>query len=268
MGKTMLRVNNIEVVYSEVILVLKGVSIEVPDKSIVAMLGANGGGKTTLLKAISGLLTTENGEVTDGNITFNDVRIEKIPPEERVKMGITQIIEGRMVFTHLTVEENLEAGHYVLRGKSPMREDRDKVYNYFPRLRDLRKSTAGYLSGGEQQMLVIGRALMSKPKLFMLDEPSMGLAPIIVEEIFGIIQKMQSDQGIAMLLVEQNAFAALSIADHGYVMENGKVMLDAPAAKLLDNPDVKEFYMGIGDRGERKKYSEVKHYKRRKRWIA
>jgi len=266
--KTMLQVNNIEVIYSEVILVLKGVSIEVPDKSIVAMLGANGGGKTTLLKAISGLLTTENGEVTDGNITFDGVRIEKMAPEDRVKMGITQIIEGRMVFTHLTVEENLEAGHYVLTGKSPLKDDRERVYNYFPRLRDLRKSTAGYLSGGEQQMLVIGRALMSKPRLFMLDEPSMGLAPMVVEEIFTIIKKMQNDQGIAMLLVEQNAFAALSIADHGYVMENGKVMMDAPAAKLLNNPDIKEFYMGISDRGVRKKYSEVKHYKRRKRWLV
>jgi branched-chain amino acid transport system ATP-binding protein len=248
--------------------VLKGVSAEIPDKSIVAMLGANGGGKTTLLKAISGLLATENGEVTDGNITFDGARIEKIPPEQRVRMGITQIIEGRMVFSHLTVEENLEAGHYVLRNKSPLKKDRETVFEYFPRLRDLRKNTAGYLSGGEQQMLVIGRALMSKPKLFLLDEPSMGLAPIIVEEIFGIIKKMQQDQGIAILLVEQNAFAALSIADHGYVMENGKIVLDAPADKLINNPDVKEFYMGISDHGERKKYSEIKHYKRRKRWIA
>ena len=263
----MLQVNNIEVTYSEVILVLKGISVEVPDHSIIALLGANGGGKSTLLKAISGLLKTENGAVTEGTIVFNGNRIENMAPQERVKMGITQIIEGRMVFSHLTVDENLEAGHYVMRNKSPLKADREKVYGYFPRLRDLRKNTAGYLSGGEQQMLVIGRAMMSQPKLFLLDEPSMGLAPIVVQEIFHIIKKMQQDQGIDMLLVEQNAYAALSIADHGYVMENGKIQLDAPASQLLNNPDIKEFYMGISSAGERKKYSEIKHYKRRKRWV-
>lgn len=264
----MLRVNNIEVVYSEVILVLKGVSLDVPDRSIVAMLGANGAGKTTLLKAISGLLTTENGEITDGDITFNNIRIDKIPPEERVRMGITQVMEGRRVFVHLTVDENLEAGHYVVGNKSPFKEAREIVYNYFPRLRQLRNNTAGYLSGGEQQMLVIGRALMSRPKLLLLDEPSMGLAPIVVEEIFNIIKKMHQEQGISVLLVEQNAFAALSISDHGYVIENGKIVLDAPAAKLMDNPDIKEFYLGLSELGEKKKFSEVKHYKRRKRWLA
>jgi len=248
----MLQVSNVEVVYSEVILVLKNISVAVADKGIVAVLGANGAGKSTLLKAISGLLITENGEVTEGSIMWDGTRIEKMTPEERVKLGIAQIMEGRMVFTHLTVEENLEVGHYVQRNKTPMKNDIEKVYGYFPRLREMRRSIAGYLSGGEQQMLVIGRGLMSSPRLFLLDEPSMGLAPIVVEEIFRIVTRMQQDRGMAILLVEQNAYAALSIADHGFVMENGKIVLDAPSTQLLDNPDVKEFYVGIGDRGERK----------------
>jgi len=267
-GCIMLLVNNIEVCYSEVILVLKGASLEVPDKSIVSLLGANGGGKTTMLKAISGLLKTENGEVTDGTIEFDGKRIDTMEPEDRVKLGISQVLEGRMVFQHLTVDENLEAGHYVRRGETKLSIERDNVFSYFPRLKQLRNNTAGYLSGGEQQMLVIGRAMMSRPKLFLLDEPSMGLAPIIVDEIFKIVKKMQQEQGNSILLVEQNAVAALSIADHGYVMENGKIVLDGPASKLMDNPDVKEFYLGLSALGEKKKYSEVKHYKRRKRWLV
>ena len=264
----MLTVNNIEVCYSEVILVLKGVSLDVPDGNIVALLGANGGGKSTVLKAISGLLKTEEGEVTDGSIEFEGERIDHIEPEQRVSMGISQVMEGRMVFEHLTVDENLEAGHYVRRRESSLGSERDMVFKYFPRLKDLRRQVSGYLSGGEQQMLVIGRALMARPKLFLLDEPSMGLAPIVVEEIFDIVKRIREEQGASVLLVEQNAVAALSIADHGYVMENGKIVLDGPADKLMDNPDVKEFYLGLSELGEKKKYSEVKHYKRRKRWLV
>ena len=264
----MLTVNNIEVCYSEVILVLKGVSLDVPDGNIIALLGANGGGKTTMLKSISGLLKTEEGEVTDGSIEFEGERIDHIEPEQRVSMGISQVMEGRMVFEHLTVDENLEAGHYVRRRESSLGSERDMVFKYFPRLKDLRRQVSGYLSGGEQQMLVIGRALMARPKLFLLDEPSMGLAPIVVEEIFDIVKRIREEQGASVLLVEQNAVAALSIADHGYVMENGKIVLDGPADKLMDNPDVKEFYLGLSELGEKKKYSEVKHYKRRKRWLV
>lgn len=264
----MLTVNNIEVCYSEVILVLKGVSLDVPDGNIVALLGANGGGKTTLLKAISGLLKTEEGEVTDGSIEFGGKRIDHIEPEQRVSMGISQVMEGRMVFEHLTVDENLEAGHYVRRRESSLSSEKEMVFSYFPRLKDLRRQVSGYLSGGEQQMLVIARALMARPKLFLLDEPSMGLAPIVVKEIFDIVKRIREEQGASVLLVEQNAVAALSIADHGYVMENGKIVLDGPASKLMDNPDVKEFYLGLSELGEKKKYSEVKHYKRRKRWLV
>ena len=264
----MLNVNNIEVCYSQVILVLKGVSLDVPDASIIALLGANGGGKSTMLKAISGLLKTEEGEVTDGSIEFNGQRIDHMEPEEIVRRGISQVMEGRMVFEHLTVDENLEAGHYVRRRESSLSSERDMVFDYFPRLKELRRQVSGYLSGGEQQMLVIARALMARPKLFLLDEPSMGLAPLIVEEIFNIVKRIREEQGASFLLVEQNAVAALSIADHGYVMENGKIVLDGPADKLMDNPDVKEFYLGLSELGEKKKYSEVKHYKRRKRWLV
>lgn len=267
-GYYMLNVNNIEVCYSQVILVLKGVSLDVPDASIIALLGANGGGKSTMLKAISGLLKTEEGEVTDGSIEFNGQRIDHMEPEDIVIRGISQVMEGRMVFEHLTVDENLEAGHYVRRRKSSLGNERDMVFDYFPRLKELRRQVSGYLSGGEQQMLVIARALMARPKLFLLDEPSMGLAPLIVEEIFNIVKRIRDEQGASFLLVEQNAVAALSIADHGYVMENGKIVLDGPADKLMDNPDVKEFYLGLSELGEKKKYSEVKHYKRRKRWLV
>jgi branched-chain amino acid transport system ATP-binding protein len=264
----MLQVNNIEVCYSQVILVLKGVSLDVPDGCIVALLGANGAGKSTMLKAISGLLKTEEGEVTDGSIDFDDVRIDHMEPEEIVRKGITQVMEGRMVFEHLTVDENLEAGHYVRRRQSNLSNEREMVFNYFPRLKELRHQVSGYLSGGEQQMLVIARALIARPKLFLLDEPSMGLAPMIVEEIFDIVKRIKEEQAASVLLVEQNAIAALSIADHGYVMENGKIVLDGPAQKLIDNPDIKEFYLGLSELGEKKKYSEIKHYKRRKRWLV
>ncbi|MBM3118793.1 MAG: ABC transporter ATP-binding protein [Chloroflexi bacterium] len=264
----MLQVNNIEVCYSQVILVLKGVSLDVPDRSIVALLGANGAGKSTMLKAISGLLKTEEGEVTDGSIEFNSNRIDHMEPEEIVKKGITQVMEGRMVFEHLTVDENLEAGHYVRRRQSNLSSEREMVFDYFPRLKALRHQVSGYLSGGEQQMLVIARALIARPKLFLLDEPSMGLAPMIVEEIFDIVKRIKEEQTASVLLVEQNAVAALSIADRGYVMENGKIVLDGPAQKLIDNPDIKEFYLGLSELGEKKKYSEVKHYKRRKRWLV
>jgi len=264
----MLNVNNIEVCYSQVILVLKGVSLDVPDASIIALLGANGGGKSTMLKAISGLLKTEEGEVTDGSIEFNGQRIDHMEPEDIVRQGISQVMEGRLVFEHLTVDENLEAGHYVRRRESSLGSERDMVFDYFPRLKELRRQVSGYLSGGEQQMLVIARALMARPKLFLLDEPSMGLAPLIVEEIFNIVKRIREEQGASFLLVEQNAVAALSIADHGYVMENGKIVLDGPADKLMGNPDVKEFYLGLSELGEKKKYSEVKHYKRRKRWLV
>jgi branched-chain amino acid transport system ATP-binding protein len=264
----MLLVNNIEVCYSEVILVLKGVSLDVPDKNIVSLLGANGGGKTTLLKAISGLLITEMGEVTDGTIEFDGKKIQHMEAEDRVKLGISQVLEGRMVFQHLTVDENLESGHYVRRNQTKLAAEKEVVFRYFPRLKDLRSRVAGYLSGGEQQMLVIGRAMMSRPSLFLLDEPSMGLAPLVVKEIFNIVKRMQQEQGNSILLVEQNAVAALSIADHGYIMENGKIVLDGPADKLMANPDVKEFYLGLSEIGEKKKYSQVKHYKRRKRWLV
>ena len=264
----MLTVNNIEVCYSQVILVLKGVSLEVPDGNIIALLGANGGGKSTMLKAISGLLKTEEGEITDGSVEFDGERIDQMEPEEIVKRGISQIMEGRMVFEHLSIDENLEAGHYVRRRQTNLKTEKEIVFGYFPRLNDLRHQVSGYLSGGEQQMLVIARALMAKPKLFLLDEPSMGLAPMIVEEIFNIVTRINREQGASMLLVEQNAVAALSIAQHGYVMENGKIVLDGPADKLMDNPDVKEFYLGFSEIGEKKKYSEVKHYKRRKRWLV
>jgi len=264
----MLNVNNIEVCYSQVILVLKGVSLDVPDGSIIALLGANGGGKSTMLKAISGLLKTEEGEVTDGSIEFDGQRIDHMEPEEIVRRGISQVMEGRMVFEHLTVDENLEAGHYVRRRESSLSAERDMVFGYFPPLKELRRQVSGYLSGGEQQMLVIARALIARPKLFLLDEPSMGLAPIIVEEIFDIVERIREEQGASFLLVEQNAVAALSIAKHGYVMEDGKIVLDGPADKLMANPDIKEFYLGLSELGEKKKYSEVKHYKRRKRWLV
>jgi branched-chain amino acid transport system ATP-binding protein len=264
----MLQVNNIEVVYMNVIQVLRGVSLEVGDGKIVALLGANGAGKTTTLKAISGLLKTEEGEVTGGSIDFDGKRIDRYGPEHIAAMGISQVMEGRRVLEHLSVEENLLVGAYRRKDRAGVKRDMEVVFDYFPRLKDLRRRTSGYLSGGEQQMLVIGRALMARPKLMLLDEPSLGLAPLLVQEIYEIIQKISAEQEMAILLVEQNARAALGIADYGYVMENGRIVLGGPAEKLKDNEDVKEFYMGLSAVGSRKSYREVKHYRRRKRWLT
>jgi len=263
----MLFVNNIEVRYQDVILVLKGCSLEVGEKSIVALLGANGGGKTTTLKAISGLLVSEEGMVTDGTIEFEGVRIDRKRAEERVKMGIVQVMEGRRVFEHLTAEENLVVGGQI-QSRALEKKNIDVVYGYFPKLRNLRHRIAGYLSGGEQQMLVIGRALMARPKIMLLDEPSLGLAPTVADEIFEIARRINTEEKTSALLVEQNAMRALEIASYAYIMENGKVVLDGPAQKLRNNEDVQEFYMGLSDIGQRKSYKDVKHYKRRKRWLS
>ncbi len=263
----MLSLNNIEVIYNDVVLVLKGLSLEVPEGRIVAVLGSNGAGKSTTLKAISGLLKPENGEVTDGEIRFLDQPIHKKDAAEIVRMGIFQVMEGRRVFEHLTVEENLRAGAYT-RGMGGFAQDLELVYNYFPRLKERRNQTAGFLSGGEQQMLAIGRALMARPRLIMLDEPSLGLAPLLVEEIFRIIKRINKEQGTTILLVEQNARLALDSADHAYIMENGRIVLDGSPADLKDNADVREFYLGLNEVGGRKSYREVKHYRRRKRWLS
>jgi len=264
----LLDVNNIEVIYDDVILVLKGMSLQVNEGRITTLLGANGAGKTTTLKAISGLLRTEEGEVTEGYIEFDGRKIHKMDPEDIVKAGIFQVMEGRRVFQELTVEENLIAASYTQRNKAKVNRRFETVYSYFPRLKDRKKQIAGYLSGGEQQMLVIGRALMAGPRLMLLDEPSLGLAPLLVQEIFGIIKKINEEEGVTILLVEQNANMALSIADHGYVMENGKIVFDDTVERLKENEDIKEFYLGLTDVGTRKSYREVKHYKRRKRWLS
>jgi len=263
----MLKLNNIEVTYLNVIRVLHGVSLTVEDGAIVALLGANGAGKSTTLKAISGLLHIEEGEITDGSIEWNGERIDKKGAEQIGKLGIIQALEGRKVFGHLNAEENLIVGAYNRKNRQDVKRDLEMVYEYFPRLRELRHNTAGYLSGGEQQMLVIGRAMMAAPKLMMLDEPSLGLAPLMVEEIYNIIKRFNTEQKTSVLLVEQNVRIALSIASYGYVMENGRVVLDGTAEFLSNNEDVKEFYMGLSEVGEKKSYREVKHYKRRKRWL-
>jgi branched-chain amino acid transport system ATP-binding protein len=264
----LLVVNNIEVIYHNVILVLKGMSLQVNEGQIVTVLGNNGAGKTTTLKAISGLLKSEDGEVTDGQVRFKGARIDRKYPEEIVRMGIFQVMEGRRVFEDLTVEENLIAGGHTNKSRSKMKEDMQAVYEYFPRLKVRRNILAGYISGGEQQMLVIGRGLMSTPKLMLLDEPSMGLSPLLVSEIFEIIQRINREEGVSILLVEQNARLALSIASHGYVMENGRIVLDDTVEKLKENEDVKEFYLGLTEVGKKKSYRDVKHYKRRKRWLT
>ena len=263
----MLQLNNIEVIYNEVILVIKGLSLEVRDGQIVALLGSNGAGKTTTLKSISGLLKPESGAVTDGSILWMGQRIDRRDAADIVRMGIFQVMEGRRVFEHLTVEENLRAGSYIRRDRG-VRGDLDKVYEYFPRLRERRTQKAGYMSGGEQQMLAIGRALMARPRMMLLDEPSLGLAPLLVEEIFGIIRRINREQGVAILLVEQNARIALSLADYGYLMENGRIVLADDTAKLIDNADVREFYLGLGEGGQAKSYRAIKSYKRRKRWLS
>ena len=263
----MLKLNNIEVTYLNIIRVLHGVSLNVEDGAIITLLGANGAGKSTTLKAISGLLRVEEGEVTDGGIDWNGERIDKKSAEEIGKLGIIQALEGRRVFEHLTSEENLLVGAHNRKSRRDVRQDLEMVYDYFPRLKELRRHTAGYLSGGEQQMLVIGRAMMARPQLMMLDEPSLGLAPLMVEEIYDIIKRFNTEHKTSVLLVEQNVRIALSIANYGYVMENGRVVLDGSADFLKNNEDVKEFYMGLSALGKKKSYREVKHYKRRKRWL-
>ena len=259
----LLTVDNVEVIYDEVILVLRGMSLVVPRGEVVALLGSNGAGKSTTLKAITGLLPTEHGAVTEGTVTFDGADITRAEPAERVRRGIALVMEGRRVFEHLTVHENLVAGGYT-RGA---RADFDRVYTFLPRRADLRGRVAGYLSGGEQQMLAVGRALMSDPRLLLLDEPSLGLAPLLVDEVFGIVRRLNTELGLTALLVEQNARRALAVAHHGYVMESGRIMLAGTAAELADNPDVKEFYLGLGETGGQRSYREVKHYKRRKRWL-
>ena len=267
-AEALLAVNNIEVVYSHIVLVLRGVSLAVPEAGIVALLGANGAGKTTTLKAISNLLHSERGEVTKGSIVFDGAEVQDLSPNEVVRRGCIQVMQGRFCFGHLTIEENLLTGAFTRRdGSAAIRADLEKVYAYFPRLRERRHSLAGYTSGGEQQMCAIGRALMSHPKMILLDEPSMGLAPQIVEEIFSIMKSLNDSEGVAFLLAEQNANLALKYSGHGYILENGRVVLDGSAATLSENEDVKEFYLGVAE-GKRKSFREGKHYKRRKRWLA
>jgi branched-chain amino acid transport system ATP-binding protein len=264
----MLSLNNVEVIYDGVILVLKGVSIRCAEGRITTLLGANGAGKTTTLKAISGLLRSERGEVTKGSVELAGERIDHLRPHEVVRRGIVQVFEGRRVFEHLTAEENLLAGAHTVPDHQRVSERIERVYQYFPRIRERRQQQAGYLSGGEQQMLVIGRALMADPRVILLDEPSLGLAPMLVEEIFSIVQRLNREQKLTVLLVEQNATLALAIADHGYVMENGRIVLEGAASALRDNADIKEFYLGLTEVGARKSYRDVKHYKRRKRWLS
>jgi branched-chain amino acid transport system ATP-binding protein len=263
-----LAVNNIEVIYDHVILVLKGVSLDVPKGGITALLGANGAGKTTTLKAISNLLHSERGEVTKGSIVFDREEVQARSPNELVRRGCVQVMEGRHCFGHLTIEENLLTGAFTRRdGRAAIRDDIERVYAYFPRLKERRGAMAGYTSGGEQQMCAIGRALMSRPKMILLDEPSMGLAPQIVEEIFEIVHDLNGKENVSFLLAEQNTFQALKYAKYGYILENGRVVMDGDAKSLRENEDVKEFYLGIAE-GKRKSFRDVKHYKRRKRWLA
>jgi branched-chain amino acid transport system ATP-binding protein len=267
-AETVLAVNNIEVVYDHVILVLKGVSLTVPKGGIVALLGANGAGKTTTLKAISNLLHAERGEVTKGSIEFKGERVDKLSPNELVRRGCIQVLEGRHCFGHLTIEENLLTGAFTRKdGNAAIRRDLEAIYEYFPRLKQRRTSMAGYTSGGEQQMCAIGRAMMSRPSMILLDEPSMGLAPQIVEEIFEIVRILNSSEGVSFLLAEQNTNMALKYATYGYILETGRVVMDGPAQALRENEDVKEFYLGVSE-GDLKSFRKVKSYKRRKRWLA
>jgi branched-chain amino acid transport system ATP-binding protein len=263
-----LQVNNIEVLYQEVILALKGVSLEVAPQSIVALLGANGAGKSTTLKAISGLLKHENGRVAEGSITFLGERIDRRSAEEIARKGVIQVIEGRRVFEHLTVEQNLRVGAHLREDAGAVTAGLEMVYHYFPRLKERRAVAAGFVSGGEQQMTVIGRALMARPKLLLLDEPSMGLAPLLIKEIFEIVTRLNQTERIPILLVEQNAKLALSVARYAYVLENGRVVMDGESEKLRENPDIRDFYLGLTDLGVRKSFRAVKHYKRRKRWVS
>ena len=263
-----LSIQNVEVVYNSVILVLRGITLQVKPGQAVSLLGPNGAGKSTALKAVSGLLKSELGEVTRGQILWGGERMDTQSAEEIVRKGLIQVIEGRLLFRHLTVEENLRVGGMVYRGGRHIKDDLARVYHYFPRLRDLARRVSGYLSGGEGQMLVIGRAMMAHPQLLMLDEPSLGLAPMLVKEIFQIIADINKQEGMSALIVEQNARAALELTDYGYVMENGRIVLDGPAEQLRENEDIKEFYLGLNQAGGRKSYREVKHYKRRKRWLG
>ena len=267
-GTPLLAVKNIEVIYDHVILVLKGVSLEVPEGGIVALLGGNGAGKTTTLKAISNLLKSERGDVTKGTIEFKGKRTDRLTPSELVQRGVIQVMEGRRCFEHLTVEENLQTGAYTRKdGRGAVNADLEKVYHYFPRLRERRSAQSGYTSGGEQQMTALGRALMARPSVILLDEPSMGLAPQLVEEIFEIVARLNQDEGVTFLLAEQNTNVALRFANHGYILETGRVVMDGEASALAENEDVKEFYLGVsGD--HRKSFRDVKHYRRRKRWLA
>ncbi|MEW6262006.1 MAG: ABC transporter ATP-binding protein [Thermodesulfobacteriota bacterium] len=264
----MLELVNVEMIYNKVIMVLKGVSLQVPEGSIVALLGANGAGKTSTLKSISGLEHTEEGEVTRGHILFEGRSIEHLDPTAITRLGIVQVMEGRQVLEHLTVEQNLLVGSHLRQDMKEVRRDIDLVYTYFPPLAQLRNNTSGYLSGGEQQMLVVGRALMARPKLMLLDEPSLGLSPLLVQEIYKVLRELNQRERITMFLVEQNVKIALSIAHHGYIMENGRIVLDGPAEALRENEDIKEFYLGLSLKGKRKSYREAKHYKRRKRWLG
>ena len=265
----MLELKNVEVKYLNTILVLKGVNIQLDQGDFACILGANGAGKTTTLKSISGLLRTEEGEVTDGGVYYEGSPIHGLYPEEIAKMGILQVMEGRRLAEHLSVEENLRAGGLIVPGKGTrFKQDMEKVFSYFPRLKGIKHATAGYCSGGEQQMVAIGRCLMGHPKIMLLDEPSMGLAPLLVREIADIVKRIHSEGKVSVLLVEQNAQIALELAEYGYVIENGRIVLDGPAEKLRNNPDVKEFYLGLDGLGERRSYRDVKHYKRRKRWLG
>ena len=265
----MLKINNLEVVYNDIILVLRGISLDVPDQSIIAFLGSNGAGKSTTLRAVSGLLEYEDGEIMKGSIEFNDQAIHKWGPQRIVRAGITQVPEGRRVFAELTVGENIRVGGHTRKdARADVDKDFEMVLSYFPALQERLKVQAGYISGGEQQMLAIARALMAKPSLMMLDEPSLGLAPLLVSEIFEIIRRINKEGKVSILLVEQNALMALAVSEYGYIMENGKIVLDGPSRKLMENEDVKEFYLGIKEDKERKSFSEIKHYKRRKRWLS
>ncbi|RYH09057.1 ABC transporter ATP-binding protein [Tropicimonas sp. IMCC6043] len=264
----LLEVNNIEVIYNHVILVLKGVSLSVPQGGITALLGGNGAGKTTTLKAISNLLRSERGEVTKGSVKYKGEAVQNLDPARLVRKGVIQVMEGRHCFEHLTVEDNLRTGAYTRTdGKGAIEADLEMVYSYFPRLKERRKSQAGYTSGGEQQMCAIGRALMSRPETILLDEPSMGLAPQLVEQIFEIVKAVNEGEGVSFLLAEQNTNVALRFAHFGYILESGRVVMDGPAAELRENPDVKEFYLGMSDQG-RKSFRDVRSYRRRKRWLS
>ena len=267
-GEIVLGVNNIEVVYNKVVQVLRGLSLAVPRGEIVALLGSNGAGKSTTLKAISGLLALEDGEVEAGRIEFNGRSTSDRLPQQLVRDGLSHVMEGRRVFEDLTIEENLVAATYALTGRKDAKPDFDAVYSYFPRLHERRKGLAGYLSGGEQQMLAIGRALVAQPQLILLDEPSLGLSPKLVEDIFTIIARINAERGVSMLLVEQNATVALAVAHRGYIMENGKIVIDGSAERLASDPDVREFYLGVGGSGEARSFRAIKHYKRRKRWLS